>query len=659
MTVEPVTTALKKLKTRVQSIQSAPNASLLIPLLVAIFTLLVIRRAWICDDAYITFRTIDNFFHGYRLTWNVTERVQVYTHPLWMLLLTFVSWIFKDLYLTSLGVSIILAIATVVLLTTRLTRSEKTGAVLVLVLALSKSFVDFSTSGLENPLSHFLAVLFFWLFFRFEKDLKSFFWLSFVASLAILNRMDTALIYLPAMLYAFWQVRSKKAVLWLLLSQLPFLLWEIFATFYYGFPFPNTAYAKLNTGLVSSDLIHQGLLYMLNAIEYDPISPLIIFAGILLTFLSFKKKNALLAFGTTLYLLYTIKIGGDFMEGRFLTLSLICAAIMISQLDFERVSMPALVIASGLLLLISINVPNPTFRLNDLGPIDSGPIHVGENGILNERLLYYGGTGLLNARRNDALPNFYWGVDGERSRNAQDTLIERLGIGLFGYFAGPDVYILDRLALADPLLARLPMRQDANWRVGHYERMIPAGYKETLQLERNVIEDPDLALFYDKLTIITRGSLASPQRLLEIWKMNTGQYDYLIHSERFQFPTMQRIDLAKVSTPLPRATLCTASDPVSMDDSGIEIQLSQISHDQWLQIALDHNDKYRLFYYLGERESGTQTVPTAYLPEPGGISVRTLRIPTAIARKGFDRIHIVPLSTEDKSYCLGYIQLLP
>ena len=648
-----------KLKAKLITLSAAQPSSFLIPVLIAFAILLIIRRAWVCDDAYITFRTIDNFYNGYRFTWNVTERVQVYTHPLWMLLLTATTWIFNDIYLTALLIGILLTASTLFILTRKLTVSEFSAAFILLVLILSKAFVDFSTSGLENPLSHFLAVLFFWLFFKFDKDLKSFFWLSLVASLAILNRMDAALIYVPALVYAFWQVRSKKALWYLILSQLPFILWEVFATLYYGFPFPNTAYAKLNTGLISADLIQQGLLYLLNAIQYDPVTPFIIGISIVLGLFSFNKKNALLALGTSLYILYVIKIGGDFMEGRFLTLPLICAAVILSQLDFKNVSIPAYLVASGLLILLAINIPNPTIRLNDLGPIDSGPIHVGENGILNERMLYYGGTGLLNARRNDDLPNFYWGIDGERSKNEKAPLIERLGIGLFGYYAGPDVYILDRLALADPLLSHLPMQQDVDWRIGHYERIIPAGYKETLQLEQNVIEDPDLALFYDKMNIITRGSLASPQRLLEIWKMNTGQYDHLIDTDRYKYPNLKRVNLAEVSTPLPSATACTAEGPIIMDDSGIEILLPVDSHSEWMHISLDHNDQYRIFYYYGEKELAMQAIPTAWLPEPGGISVRTIKVPNSAARGGFNRIRILPLTTEDQSFCLGYVNLVP
>ena len=40
------------------------------------FFLLLIRTAWLDDDAYITFRTVDNVLHGYGLRWNVLNRVQ-------------------------------------------------------------------------------------------------------------------------------------------------------------------------------------------------------------------------------------------------------------------------------------------------------------------------------------------------------------------------------------------------------------------------------------------------------------------------------------------------------------------------------------------------------------------------------------------------------
>ena len=55
--------------------------------LLGLFTIVLVRTAWMHDDAYITLRTVDNLVSGFGPRWNVSERVQAYTHPLWMFLL--------------------------------------------------------------------------------------------------------------------------------------------------------------------------------------------------------------------------------------------------------------------------------------------------------------------------------------------------------------------------------------------------------------------------------------------------------------------------------------------------------------------------------------------------------------------------------------------
>ena len=59
----------------------------------------------------------------------------------------------------------------------------------------------------------------------------------------------------------------------------PFLLWELFSLWYYGFLFPNTAYAKLTTGLPAGDLFYQGLTYFLKSGQFDPLLFIMIVAG--------------------------------------------------------------------------------------------------------------------------------------------------------------------------------------------------------------------------------------------------------------------------------------------------------------------------------------------------------------------------------------------
>ena len=127
---------------------------------VLLFAIAVTKDAWLSDDAFITLRTIDNFWHGYGLRWNPIERVQTYTHPLWMLLLGAAYGVTREPHLTTLAISLAVTAATVWVLLRRLTPAGR--AVAFVPLAGSRAFVDYSTSGLENPLSHLLLAAF-WL----------------------------------------------------------------------------------------------------------------------------------------------------------------------------------------------------------------------------------------------------------------------------------------------------------------------------------------------------------------------------------------------------------------------------------------------------------------------------------------------------------------
>src|SRR3954469_25355857 len=77
------------------------------------FLLLLIRTAWLDDDAYITFRTVDNVLHGYGLRWNVLNRVQAYTHPLWMFAITAVAAVTREVYYASILLCVTVSVATI------------------------------------------------------------------------------------------------------------------------------------------------------------------------------------------------------------------------------------------------------------------------------------------------------------------------------------------------------------------------------------------------------------------------------------------------------------------------------------------------------------------------------------------------------------------
>jgi len=129
---------------------------------VLVFLFVIIKNAWISDDAYITYRSIENFIHGYGLVHNVGERVQTFTHPLWFFILSGLNYIWQNvfsfdywsqMYYTNIFLSMFLSFTTIIFITFLIAKSYK-GAILTLVILLSsRSFMDYTTSGLENPLT--------------------------------------------------------------------------------------------------------------------------------------------------------------------------------------------------------------------------------------------------------------------------------------------------------------------------------------------------------------------------------------------------------------------------------------------------------------------------------------------------------------------------
>jgi arabinofuranosyltransferase len=159
---------------------------------IAAFTYLFLANSWLGDDAYITFRVVWNFLNGYGPVFNPGERVQAYTHPLWMLVLSAAHGVTREFFFTALAVSYGFAIVAV-LVVVRSARSLAGGALAAITLFSSKAFIDYTSSGLENPLSFLLLALFYVRFCRLgaaplePRQLGVF---GLLAGLAFVNRMD-------------------------------------------------------------------------------------------------------------------------------------------------------------------------------------------------------------------------------------------------------------------------------------------------------------------------------------------------------------------------------------------------------------------------------------------------------------------------------------
>ena len=493
----------------------------------ALFLFVMIKNAWLSDDSFITLRTVDNFIHGYGLTWNIDERVQAYTHPLWMFLLSGAYFFLRNIYFSTLLLALGISAIAIAILAFRLSSSPLVAVAGLTILAASKSFIDFSTSGLENPLTHLLIVLFALVFFQYQHSKRYLLWLSLLGCLMTLNRMDTVLLFLPALLYALYEspLPRWKALRTLLLAFLPFLVWELFSLFYYGFLFPNTAYAKLNTGVPSSELVKQGIGYLISSSTFDPLFLIILISALLLTVVERDRKSILLALGMMLYLAYIVRVGGDFMAGRFLTPPFLMAVLLLMRNIPSRASLLWVVI---LVVAVCLGFVAPNSRWYIINPQSQ---LVDSRGVADEHAYFGGGTGLINYERS-GMPSTSGAHTGMQLRFNHVKVAIIKATGALGYEAGPQVHIIDFMGLGDPLLARLPMDPNLTytWRIGHFQRIIPTGYLETIKTGKNVIQDPDLAHYYAHLHNVVSGPLFSRQRLLEIWKFNTGAYNSLLRN---------------------------------------------------------------------------------------------------------------------------------
>ena len=70
----------------------------------------------------------------------------------------------------------------------------------------------------------------------------------------------------------------------------PFIVWELFAVIYYGFPFPNTMYIKLNTGFPKIEYYKRGLDYIFHSSVADVLLLVVPLAFIIFALVGKSRK---------------------------------------------------------------------------------------------------------------------------------------------------------------------------------------------------------------------------------------------------------------------------------------------------------------------------------------------------------------------------------
>lgn len=512
-------------------------------LYLALFTCLFVKNAWVDEDAYITFRSIEQLFAGHGLRWNPHERVQAFTHPLWLAALSPLRVFTRDLFAAAILASYALCLTASLAVTKLLAVGQAPAgdgapaaqdiragwAMVLLGVIASKSFFDFTSSGLENPLAYALLAFFLLGYVRSlscEGTPRAIRNLSLLFSLLLLTRHDLLLLAGPMYAAAIWRARAlgiRRILPPLLLGALPFLAWTLFSILYYGFPLPNTAYAKLGTAIPADTLWIQGLHYLQSLARNDPLTLAVITAAAGGSIVQRRPGSASIGLGLAAYMIYVTRIGGDYMAGRFFAAPYWVATLYLVY----RYGAPrrALLAVGAVVVVYAIALPGSPLLTGADFEVDKPDRY----GIGDQRGLLFPISSIHRWIARDPeqpFPDYKWSREGRALARSPERVVVRANIGFMGYHAGTDEIIIDRLALADPLLARLPAQP--LWRVGHYPRRLPAGYLESVRTAQEHIEDPGIRAFHQKLRILTEAELWSLERLRVILMMNIGRYGGLL-----------------------------------------------------------------------------------------------------------------------------------
>ena len=339
----------------------APGAlsGLILAIPVALLAILAWSRRWTSEDAFIYYRVVENVLDGHGPRFNVGERVEAYTGPLWLGILALgrallpggvhLEWI-------AVGFGLVLSLAGLLAAALAATRlwappagagagDARGGLALplgALVVAVLPPFWDYATSGLETGLA------FAWLGGSFlglvalrpavgrepEGGRRWARWALAVAiGLGPLVRPDLAIFAAAFLVLLVVSERPRlpgRALQLLALAAAVPVAYQLWRMGYFAAVVPNTALAKE----AGSAFWGRGLEYLVNLLDpywlWLPLAVLLAFGAgsARLAWRRGERDRTLLVAvplaAGLLHALYVVRLGGDYMHARMLLPSVFC-----------------------------------------------------------------------------------------------------------------------------------------------------------------------------------------------------------------------------------------------------------------------------------------------------------------------------------------------
>lgn len=203
------------------------------------------------DDAFISFRCARNLAQGAGPVYNVGERVEVFSNPLWVLVLALASLVRIDIVTASKIIGLGCGAATLFFLMRlcrRVLALSPVGTLLALCYAAASiGFVFYAISGMETALYTMTLVLMVYLLSERREMLA-----AVSCALLVLTRPEGILYGVPLAIGCFLNGRRFRRVLAVL--AIPVAVYGLLASFrliYFGTLFPNSFNAKIESAPLS------------------------------------------------------------------------------------------------------------------------------------------------------------------------------------------------------------------------------------------------------------------------------------------------------------------------------------------------------------------------------------------------------------------------
>jgi len=505
-------TADPRLPTRAR----AAFEALLIGLPAAALVALAWSRRWTTDDGFIALHVADNVLAGYGPVFNVSERVEAYTSPLWigvLVLLGFASLPFTTssrpplelaaLFAGLAGAGIGLLCAG--LASRRLWRRVAPDALVLpygaMTIAALPPFWEFTTSGLEGGLIYlWLAACFLGLTGLPSAPARAIGPdpLAVLFGLGPLVRPDLSLFslaFLGTLLACTTGWRRRLAALGSA-AALP-IAYQVFRMGYFAALVPNTALAK-EAGDANWA---RGVSYLWDFVApYELWLPLAVLASSGAVFVARLARRggrrellvvgAAIA-GAVLHALFVTRWGGDFLHARMLLPAYFAVVLPLASAPVRLFRWGAVVLVPwALACAFSLRVPYP-----NQGPtgVERGrPTYVGFARVPHPvtfrdyEAWYWAGDAvrLLERHPGDGARGSEHGVyvaewnrvverDAFQPWFRGDVVARRGAVGMFAFGGGRRIHVCDMYGIADPVGARL---RRAGWTKSGHDKVVDTAW---------------------------------------------------------------------------------------------------------------------------------------------------------------------------------------